>query len=588
VSVLSCVGSDRAPATTKPLACDLSLKKVFAADKLTNVLLVKAYKRGEPLVLSEPVTARTIRAAHDLCLVKVSVGPGHPGPADAPSTSAGIGIEIWLPAASVWNERVHVVGGGGWVGGDAASPTRIGAMRAISIAQTEGAVTSMTDAGHGGTDPGLPSSGGAYMMNPDGTINKALWNDFASRSLHEQAVKTKELATAYYGRAPKYSYWDGASTGGRQAINLAQNHPEDFDGIIASLPALYWTRFTTAALYPHIAFQRDLASVPLSHEQQDLVSNAAIQACDVVGGQHLGYIMDEAACRYDPTQDPKVLCARDDGNNTTPTCVTKIQANVFNKIWYGLTSDGSVPLPAVDNGWDKQLEGVHRWYGLPRGTSLHETFLYNLFHVPAGHATVPSPWSIPIDQVALELQNPTLANATFKNATGDGADLWKTLSYVQLANAFDRGIALQPVFGYVNTENPDLSAFKARGGKMLTWHGINDEVIQVQGTVHYYKSVIENMGGLDNVQIFYRLYLVPGNGHGPHNGTSNKDAYPPEPGDFYPLLVDWVEKGIAPGRIDISTPPSAPVHITQPICPYPQKATYTGGDPRATTSYICR
>src|SRR5690606_12164695 len=102
---------------------------------------------------------------------------------------------------------------------------------------------------------------------------------------------------------------------------------------------------------PQLVIQRDLGGTPLSEAQLDLVSNAAIHACDVVGGQHLGYILDPSQCRYDPTEDAAVLCAGDGGCNDTPHCVSKIQAQAINKIWYGPTRDGSVPDPGIDNGW---------------------------------------------------------------------------------------------------------------------------------------------------------------------------------------------------------------------------------------------
>jgi feruloyl esterase len=577
-----------AAAPAQSLHCDDSIKTKFKPDMLTSVVLVRAFKKGEPLQLSagEPsgmaglMGMPTPAAQNDLCVVKLMVGPGNPGPADAPSTSRGIGIEIWLPTPANWNGRVHAIGGGGWAGGPAGLPAAIADTRPPAVAGTEGAVSSVTDTGH---TPG----GGSFAMNPDGTVNEALWRDFATRAIHEQADKTKALAKAYYGRAPKFSYWDGASTGGRQALDLAQNNPTDFDGIVGSMPAINWTRFITAALYPQLVFLHDLGGRPITEQQQDFVSNAAIKACDLVGGQHLGYILDPSTCRYDPTKDSSVLCKADGGENSTPLCVTKLQADAFNKFWYGLTSDGSVPSPAEDNGWDKELGGVRRWYGLARGTSLYDSYYTRLSHAAAGETNASGAWPLITDQVALDLLNPTIAQENFKNASGNGQSLWKTLSYVQLANAFDRGVALNPIFGRINSDNPDLSAFKAHGGKMLTWHGINDEMIPVQGTIRYYKSVMAIMGGLANVQSFYRLYLIPGNGHGAHNGTSNPDANPPEAPELYSLLVNWVEKGIAPERVDMQTPATAAQKTSMPACPYPQKAIYVSGDPKLAASYTC-
>ncbi len=578
-------GTPPPPASAAPLACDDTLKANFKPDALTTVVAVKAFKKGDALILGGTATGATPLAANDVCMVKLNVGPGNPGPADAPSTSPGIGIEVWLPAKAAWNSRVHALGGGGWQGGAAGSASAVASTDAAGVAGKEGAVSSTTDTGH------ASSAGGSFAMNPDGTINKTLWTDFASRGIHEQAVKTKALAAAYYGAAPKYAYWDGGSTGGRQGLNLAQNHPADFDGIVANYPAIHWSRFITAELYPQIVFQRDLGGVAPTQAQQDLVSNAAIAACDLVGGQHLGYVLDPQSCSYDPTTDASVLCTADGGSNATAACVSKAQARAINKIWYGMTADGSAPAPAADNGWSAASSstllgtGNQRWYGLTRGTSLYGA-MFSAFGLN-GLASPNGAFPIASDQVALELQNSTLGDPSFLNATGNGQSLWKQLSYAQLSNAYDRGLALQAEFGNINTDNPDLSAFRNRGGKLLTWHGLADELIMPQGTVNYYNSVVAKMGGLSDVQGFYRLYLVPGAGHGDPNGTSNPGAAVPyfAPTQFYDTLTAWVEQGKAPEALTLQSPGAAPK--TRPICVYPKKIAYTSGDAGSAASYTC-
>ena len=596
VGLTACGGSDHhpipisQPPVAKQLLCDDSMKAEFKPDDQTTVLLVKAFQKGEPLILSGSPTAQTPKAENDVCLVKINVGPGNPGPAGEPSTSPGIGIEVWLPSKANWNNRLHALGGGGWAGGLQGITTGIGSTQAASIAGSEGAVSSTTDTGYPDAAGGgiLNVRGGSFAMNPDGTINSALWRDFASRGIQQQAIKSKLIAAAYYGSAPKYSYWEGGSTGGRQGLMFAQKFPEIFDGIIANYPATNWTRFITAEVFPQIVFQRDLGGIALTEAQQDLVSNSAIKACDVVGGQHLGYILDPSACKYDPTTDPEVICSANGGANSTGSCVTPIQAAAVNKIWYGMTSDGSVQDPAADNGWVLNPTGVQRWYGMARGTSLYGAG-FAPFNVN-GLAGTRGPFTVATDMLALELQNPTIAEPNFRNATGNGASGWKALSYVQLSEAFDRGIALQPQFGGINTDNPDLSAFKARGGKMLAWHGLADELIMPQGTISYYNRVMNQMGGLANVQAFYRLYLVPGAGHGSPNGTSNPEANPPAvpPGQMYKMLVDWVENSVAPARVDLTSPTESPSSKSQPICVYPQKATYINGDPFKAASYACQ
>jgi feruloyl esterase len=344
-------------------------------------------------------------------------------------------------------------------------------------------------------------------------------------------------------------------------------------------------------MYPQIVFQRDLGSVPLTRAQQDLVSNAAIATCDGVRGEHLGYVLDPSTCACDPTKDPDVLCAADGGTNTTPACVSKVQAAAMNTIWYGMKADGSAPDPAVDNGWSAAAVprvpgGTYRWFDLTRGTSL-----YGAAFVPLGVPGVTEPggpFPIASDYLALQLEDPSIAGPGFVNATGNGQSRWKTLSYAQLSEAFDRGLALQPAFDHINTDDPDLTAFRDAGGKLLTWHGLADELIMPQGTVNDYHRVIARMGGVAEVQDFYRLYRVPGLGHGTPNGTSNPDATPPNftPTQLYELLIDWVEHGRAPESIVLHSG-AGDTARSMPVCVYPEKITYRGGDPKVAGSHTC-
>ncbi len=210
-NTLPFIGFGNPPVATVPppsgpaaLTCDDTLKANFKPDASTSVVAVKSFKKGDALVLGGAATAATPVAANDVCMVKLNVGPGNPGPEGAPSTSPGIGIEIWLPSKAAWNSRIHALGGGGWQGGVAGSAAAIASSDAANVAGKEGAVSSTTDTGHSSL------AGGSFAMNPDGTINKTLWTDFASRGIHEQAVKTKALAAAYYGTPAKYAYWEEA------------------------------------------------------------------------------------------------------------------------------------------------------------------------------------------------------------------------------------------------------------------------------------------------------------------------------------------------------------------------------------------
>jgi hypothetical protein len=556
-------------------------ERLFAPDELTTVVRVAAFAAGDPLVLSEEPAAFTPTAPADLFLVKLIVGPGNPGPEGAPSTSPGIGIEIWLPPKERWNGRIHNIGGlGGYDGGNHDAPDKVGWFYAALTAGGEGAVSGSTNSGHSS------NTSLSWAMNPDGSIATQLWTDLAHRAHHELALKTKALATAYYGSAPTFCYYEGASTGGRHGYRLAQQYPDDYDGIIGLLPTVNFHEWALSTLYRSLVIERDLGGVPLTEEQMDLVSNAAIAAGDLVGGEHLGYIFDNEACRYDPTKDPAVLCVSDGGTNTSPHCVTKAQAQAINKIWYGVTRDGSAPDPAIDNGVGTDL-GDRRWYGLTRGTSLyvayftkHDPRMRELLRAAAASGNLPG-----AEHAALVLQDPSIAGPSFENATGNGQARWRDLSYEQMADLYDRALEIDSSFGHVSSNDPDLSAFKARGGKFLSWHGWNDESIPVQSTMHYYDRVVDTMGGLDEVQRFCKLYLIPGGGHMSPHGTSNESANPPIMSGFYDLLTEWVEHGVEPDRIEITSPNPALPQITQPVYPYPQRAVYIGGDPLVAASY---
>ena len=587
MSLAGCNDGDSATGPTdvaKPalLTCDESLKASFKQGADSSVLMVKSFRKGDALLLSGTATSATPVAANDLCLVKVLVGPGNPGPADAPSTTSGIGIEVWLPSPANWNQRIHVLGGTGFAGGPQATMTAFGTGGGVNpwdVAGTEGAVSATTDTGH-------PVGAGDFLMNADGSVNSLGWTQFSETGIHEMTVIAKALSQGFYGAAAKYTYWHGGSTGGRQGLKQAQAYPDDFDGIIATSPAINWTRFTTSMLYGQVVTQRDLAGVGLTAGQFASVSTAALNACDVVGGQHLGFILDPSTCRYDPTTDAGVLCAPD-GTNATASCVSPVQAASLDKVWYGQTQDGSVPSPASDTGDASTLGSGHLWYGYPRGADIATAPFPGLGTIVGPVA----PETLATDLVALELQDPTQSTPAFVNATGNGQDGWMGLSYAMLAHAGDRGVALQGAFGNINTDDPDLSAFKAHGGKLITMYGLSDNLIPYPGFIRYYTQVIAQMGGLEPTQAFYKVYMVPGMGHFPANGTVNVDANPPIPGEDlkYQMLTDWVEKGVEPGRVDIgsSASPTAPAK-GQPLCVYPQKAAYASGDIYAASSYTCR
>jgi pimeloyl-ACP methyl ester carboxylesterase len=571
--------------------CDDTLERAVKHDSDARILFTRTFRQGEPIALpSTPASPPPPTAAFDICFVKLLVGPGSPGTAGAPSTSAGIGIEMWLPAGDNWNGRIRDYGSGGWAGGVHTNLTLIGTRTIYLAAVNKGYAVGTSDHGHSTENMG--GSSGSFAMREDGLINTVLWHDFAERSMHELAVKSKALVKAFYGKPQKYAYWDGYSTGGRQGYKLAQRYPEQFDGILAGAPAFNWSRFITQELYPQLVMQRQFG-VPIPVAKLNAVSTAATAACDALG---LGFILEPLQCRYNPLTDAAALCSGEAGSggvvgtSTSAACVTGAEAGAINRIWYGQTRDGSYADPAIDNaGGPFTHTSNHLWFGLARGTQL-------------GLLAGATPFTISSDLVALELQDASLAGPNFFNATGNGQSKWKGLDFPALANAADQGLALQREFSRINTDRADLSGLRRAGGKVISYHGLADDLIPPQGSTNYYERVVAAMGGHEKVQRFNRLYLIPGLAHDGTFGRSgsfdpatgaitsvNKVPLPqPVSGrdELFEALKAWVEGGVAPGRIDLS---SANGSVTMPICVYPLKAMHDGsGNPKAASSYACR
>ncbi|RJP68421.1 MAG: tannase/feruloyl esterase family alpha/beta hydrolase [Comamonadaceae bacterium] len=590
-----CSSVEKTPTTQAPMACDMQGIGRLALDAQTRIIAVQNFKAGDEVRLANS-PAPHVKTAVDVCMVKLVVGPGHPGPAGAPSTSPGIGMEVWLPARDQWNQTIRAYGSGGWAGGFYADPTRIGqggGGNAMFLgAVQKGYAVSGTDHGHGGSVSGRNAS---FTMNPDGSVNTVLWQDFAERSLLEQAVKTKAVVKAYYGKAHSRAYFDGFSTGGRQGYKLAQKFHGQYDGILAGAPAFNWTRFITSELYPQVVMQRDLGRT-IPNAKLHAASALALRSCG--GAQaNWGFLLDPLACTYNPARDPAALCAGEageagvQGTNAQGTCLGLKEAQALNKIWYGMTRDGSAPDPAQDNGRTGSLAAQRGqlWWGLTRGTDL------------TALAGEKEPFPIASQVVALSLQNPRIAQkGMFSNATGNAEDGWKALSYSDLVSAYERGLAMQARFSHINTDSPDLSGLRDRGAKVLSYHGLSDQLIMPQGSLNYFDRLVQHMGGVDKVQTFNRLFFIPGLGHtGAFGGTASvgldgaitpPSAVPlPQPAtgrdELFNALRNWVEKGIAPERIELT---AASGHLSLPICSHPKKAVLTGANPNVASSYTCR
>jgi feruloyl esterase len=424
-----------------------------------------------------------------------------------PSADSVIDIEVWMPEPSSWNQKFQAVGNGGWAG--------VISYAAMATAVGEGYATASTDTGH---------KGGNALFAID---HPEKLTDFAYRAVHEMTVTAKELISKFYSRAPRLSYWNGCSTGGRQGLMSAQKYPEDFDAILAGAPANYQTHLHTWDLSVSTPVLKDTAGA-VSAAKLDLVNKAVLNACDAKDGVADGVLNDPTKCTFDVAS---LQCKAGDADN----CLTAPQVAAMKRVYEPVkTSSGQVVFPG-------KMPGAESGFGA---------------YIAGQNAPGISVGSF---QVA------------YNNANWD----WRTFDVNK-----DLPIVDQKVGAIVNAVNPDLSKFKARGGKLLMYHGWNDTAISPGNAIDYYTSVQKKMGGKQDD--FIRLFMAPGMNHcggGPGPNQVNWMA----------ALERWREAGVAPERIDASRVANNRIEVSRPLCPYPQVAVYNGkGTTNDAGNFSCK
>jgi len=426
----------------------------------------------------------------------------------APSSDSDIKIEVWLPSSS-WNGKFQAVGNGGWSGA-----INYGS---LAGALARGYAAASTDTGHAG------GSAEFALGHPEKLI------DFAERSEHQMTVKAKAIIAAFYGSAPKLSYWNGCSSGGKQGLKMAQKYPEDFNGIIAGAPANNWVALLSADMRNSVALLKDPASL-IPPDKLKLLHKAAVEACDARDGITDGLIDDPTKCFFDPAV---LLCK----GSEMDSCLTSAQVQAAQAIYSPLTNPRT----------HKEI-----FPGLEPGSELGWT------------AFGPKPFSISDDYFRFVVhQNPAWDFRTF-DADKD----------VTLAEKLDHNNLLKSV-------DPDLRNFTSHGGKLIIYHGWNDNLIAPRNSINYFNSVVAKLGGLEKTQQSVRLFMAPGVNH-----CAGGDG--PNSFDTVAALEQWVEQGKAPERILASHKTAGQVDRTRPLCPYPQVSKYKGaGSTDDAANFVC-
>jgi feruloyl esterase len=434
-----------------------------------------------------PLTPEPVH--HNMNFCNVTVTYTHPGWNDQ------ITVTVLLPLEG-WNGRAQATGGGGFVtGGGPLGDLWMGDGLAAGYA------VATTDGGHS-TDVAVSATdASSWALLSPGNVNWPLFIDFASVALHDMGDILKAVVASYYGRPAAKSYFFGASTGGRQALMLAQKYPRDFDGIVSICPAANWDRFIMADYWPQFIMNQ-LGVYPPPCELSAFTS-AAIEACDGLDGVVDGIISLPGLCDFDPHS----MVGKSFDCNGKPSLYTSAGAAVAEAAWSG----------------PRGANGEWQWFGIGKDADLSGIALTTCD--PQSENCNPLPFGIPSSWIRNFLKK----DADFDPATLTHAE-WDTLFH-QSTNDYASAIG---------TSDPDLSEFRKAGGRLISWHGLRDEVISVNGSAEYFDRVLQRDASAHD---YFRLFLVPGAGH------STVDGVTPDSGGVMDALVRWVEEGVPPERL---------------------------------------
>lgn len=524
LALASCSGVGDAPAATTRNRGPAELAvvaPVVTCAALTGTDMTAIGGAGSRITEASETTSDGI----GVCSVKGTLAPA-------------VNFHVLLPLKT-WTQRYLQVGCGGLCG---TITLRSGASDGCKVLNDGGFVMAATDMGHS-----MAESDGAWGLDPQRRA------DFAWRAQHITSQAAKALIRAFYGQEVRYSYFNGCSDGGREALMEAQRFPDDFDGVIAGAPAMLFTVQNTLYHGWMARSNMDSAGNPiLLADRLPILHKAVIAACDRNDGVVDGLISLPASCRFDVDN---VTC--EPGAADTANCLTQAEADVARKFYEGPRDPKTHAfLTAGQPLYGSELE----WPGV---------------FVPGQGGRMMSPMVVPPVMRYLAFAQPrleaTLADLEFTRETLD---------------------ALYARHHLFDATNPDLSAFAAKGHKLILWHGLADQHIAPAVTVSYQKALLSTMGGR-KVNGFERLYLLPGVGHcGGGEGLASID--------LLTAMMAWVESGHAPEGLMTGTtrhrsnfgqpqgiagqasaaapaePASDRPEMTRPVYPWPAIASHTG------------
>jgi feruloyl esterase len=535
---------------------------------------------GEPVArvtLAEPRWVAATGNAPAYCSIDGAMAPTDTSPNGRP-----INFRVALPAS--WAGRAVQMGGGGMNG---SIPNLTGGEAAALMQR--GFATYGSDSGHqqGGFGPrrggpaGARGGGAAAPAAAPAPAPAGEWSlsDEAIKNLgYMQMKKTHDAAMVLmerlYGARPRYNYYVGGSQGGREALTVAQRYPADYDGIAANVPIV---SFSSLMLAPEwIRIQEKPLANWIPPAKTEAIRAEFVRQCDKLDGLSDGIINNYMACRaiFDmsqgsPTRNP--WAAKRCPNNVDPNPQDTTAGACF--------TDGQI----------STLKVVYSRYR---------------FATPLAHgARTFGMWVPTTDPSGSGL----IVNARFRGQEGapENAPNHSHLGVLGVTGFLMKNPAANPLdyveggplnarreelSAWLDSINPDLSAFAKRGGKMIVAIGTNDSLASPGAQLDYYQSVLDTMGRAA-VDSFGRFYVLPQTGHGLSGSsyTMNGDGQAiaarqiPSRFDRVAMLLEWVEKGVAPPKSATVTGNAG----TLPMCSYPAYPRYNGGSATEAASYAC-
>jgi hypothetical protein len=465
----------------------------------------------------------------------------------APLDPAAPPILFQVNLPTQWNGRSVQYGGGGFNGvlitGLGLQPTGLfGDPAPLALGYT----TYGTDSGHQ-NKPGVPPQ--AFAANDEALVN------FAHASYKKVRDVAVQLMQRGYGRGPQKLYFVGSSEGGREGLTMAQRYPQDFDGIVSRVPVINWTGLQLAGTRNGIATMGDAWIRPA---QVKLVHDAVLAACDAHDGVADGLVSDPVACRqrFDVT---RLRCA---AGVTGDSCLSDVQVAAVQ----ALHSPYKLPFALANGvteypGWGVSGEGTPA-FG-PTGGWL-------AWWLGSSAPTLPQQ---PTNSIAWVYGSGAVQHFYARNPAFD----------VRLFMPQDFADRVRQVSALMDSTNPDLAAFHARGGKLLMLENMADYAQSPYAGIRYYESVVARLGQ-PTVDQFMRLYTAPGVDHVGSGAPANVD--------LLGAVSAWVERGQAPTGLELAeqelSPPFRATN-TRPLCAWPLHSHYKGSGPvTLAASFECR